>query len=69
MQGSVDNFFKAFDELKRKHNNVEMNLRYTSFWMLEILISGKVIMNIKGNETNKVFDIAAGKLLNFLRSK
>lgn len=68
MQGSVENFFKVFDELKRRHVNVDLKITYKTFWVIEILINNKAILNLKGNETNILFDNASTKLLNYLRS-
>ena len=67
MQGAVENFFKAFDEIKRRYNNVELKLDYKGYWIMELLVDNKVIFNLKGNDTNILFDNAASKLLNFLR--
>ena len=68
MQGSVENFFKYFDELKRRYASCELKMNYKSFWVMEILIDGKVLFNQKGNDTGILFDNAASKLLNFLRN-
>ena len=68
MQGSVENFFKCFDELKRRYVSCELKMNYKSFWVMEILIDGKVLFNLKGNDTSILFDNAASKLLNFLRN-
>ena len=67
MQGAVENFFKAFDEIKRRYNNVELKLDYKGYWIMELLVDNKVIFNLKGNDTNILFDNASSKLLNFLR--
>lgn len=69
MQGSVENFYKAFDELKRRHVNIELSLNYRTYWVIELLVDGKVIFNLKGNDTNILFDNAASKLLTFLRGE
>ena len=67
MQGAVENFFKAFDEIKRRYNNVELKLEYKGYWIMELLVDNKVIFNLKGNDTNILFDNGSSKLLNFLR--
>lgn len=67
MQGSVENFYKAFDELKRRYVNAELKLNYKSYWTMEVIIDNKLIFNLKGNDTGILFDNASGKLLNFLR--
>ena len=67
MQGSVENFYKAFDELRRRHVNVELKLNYKTYWTMELLVDNKLIFNLKGNDTSILFDNAASKLLNFLR--
>lgn len=67
MQGSVENFYKAFDELKRRYNNVELKLNYRNYWVMEFLVDNKLIFNLKGNDTGILFDNASSKLLNFLR--
>lgn len=68
MQGSVENFFKVFDEIRRRHVNVDLKITYKTFWVVEITINNKTILNLKGNDTNILFDNAANKLLNYLRS-
>lgn len=67
MQGSVENFYKAFDELKRRCTNVELKLNYRNYWVMELLVDNKLIFNLKGNDTGILFDNASSKLLNFLR--
>ena len=67
MQGSVETFFKAFDELKRKYANVELRFSYKTYWILELLVDNKLIFNLKGQDTGILFDNASTKLLNFLR--
>ena len=68
MQGSVENFFKCFDELKRRYASCELKMDYKHYWVIEILVDGKVLFNLKGNDTGILFDNAASKLLNFLRN-
>ena len=68
MQGSIDNFFKVFDEVRRIYANVDFKLNYTKFYRMEIAVDGKTIFDLRGNETNMLFDNAASKLLSFLRS-
>lgn len=68
MQGSIDNFFKVFDEVRRIYANVDFKLNYTKFYRMEISVDGKTIFDLRGNETNMLFDNAASKLLSFLRS-
>ena len=67
MQGSVENFYKAFDELKRRYVNTELKLNYKSYWTMEVIVDNKLIFNLKGNDTSILFDNASSKLLNFLR--
>lgn len=67
MQGAVENFYKVFDELRRRHVNVEFKLNYKTYWIMELLVDNNVIFNLKGNDTSILFDNAASKLLNFLR--
>ena len=67
MQGSVENFYKAFDELKIRYTNVELKLNYRNYWVMELLVDNKLIFNLKGNDTGILFDNASSKLLNFLR--
>ena len=67
MQGSVENFYKAFDELKRRYVNAELKLNYRNYWVMELLVDNKLIFNLKGNDTGILFDNASSKLLNFLR--
>lgn len=67
MQGSIETFFKCFDELKRTHTNVDFNLSYKTYWMLEVSANGKLLFNLKGQDTNILFDNAATKLFNYLR--
>ena len=69
MQGSVETFFKIFDELKRSRANVDFSLIYKTFWILEVSANGKLIFNIKGQDTNSLFDLAATKLFNYLREQ
>ena len=68
MQGAVENFYKVFDEVKRTYANVELKMTYKSFWVMELFIDNKLLFNLKGNDTNILFDNASSKLLNFLRS-
>lgn len=68
MQGSVENFYKAFDELRRRYANVELKLNYRNYWVMELFVDNKIVFNLKGNETNILFENASGKLLNFLRN-
>ena len=68
MQGSVENFYKAFDELKRRYANVELKLNYRNYWAMEIFVDNKIVFNLKGNDTNILFENASSKLLNFLRN-
>lgn len=67
MQGSVETFFKAFDELKRTHTNIELNFTYKTYYVLELIINNKVLFNLKGQDTGILFDNAAAKLVNYLR--
>ena len=69
IQGAVENFFKVFDELKRRHVNVKLNLNYTSFWVCEIFVDNKLVLNYKGNDTNIFFDNISSKLLMYLRGE
>lgn len=68
MQGSVENFYKAFDEFKRRYVNVELKLNYKNYWVMELFVDNKIVFNLKGNDTNILFENASGKLLNFLRN-
>jgi len=68
MQGSVENFFKCFDEVKRRYVNCELKCNYRHFWVIELIIDDKVIFNLKGNDTSILFDNAASKILQFLRA-
>ena len=67
MQGSVENFFKVFDELKRRYVNAKMNLNYTTYWMCEIFVDNKLILNFKGTDTNIFFDNISSKILSYSR--
>ena len=68
MQGSVENFYKAFDELRRRYANVELKLNYRNYWVMELFVDNKIVFNLKVNETNILFENASSKLLNFLRN-
>ena len=68
MQGSVENFFKVLDEAKRTYANLNFELTFKKYYRMLVEVDGKTVFDIKGNETNILFDNAATKLLNFLRS-
>ena len=68
MQGSVENFFKVFDEVRRRNVNVDLKILYKTFWIIEININNKTVLNLKGQDTNILYDNAASKLLQYLRS-
>ena len=69
MQGSVENFFKVFDEAKRVFLNVNFTLTYTTFYRLLLETNGKTILDLRGSDTNMLFDNAAHMLLNQIRGK
>lgn len=67
MQGAIENFFKVFDEAKRVFLNVNFTLTYTTFYRMLIEANGKTILDLRGSDTNILFDNASHMLLNHLR--
>lgn len=67
MQGCVENFFKCFEELKRRYANCELKMDFKHFWVMEVFADNKIIFNLKGNDTNMLFENAASKLFQFLK--
>ena len=67
MQGSIENFFKVFDEAKRKYDNIRFTSSYVTYWRLTLEINNKTVFDLRGNETNSVFDNAAHKLFEYMR--
>lgn len=67
MSGSIDNFFKAFDEAKLRYKNIKYALLYDTYWHMSLEINDKVLFDIRGMETETIFNTAAHKLLEYIR--